>query len=201
MEYYSKEISSLIGELSRLPGIGSKSAQRLAFHILHMPKEDVQRLSHTLMDARENVHYCKECCTLTDQDICPICGNPKRNHKEIMVVEESHIVPNGTIFHLLWNGQCHMVITIRSPLTELTQMETMNHPIASGQPKLNNATTEEAVLNLLLMVKHCQFLNGQENCTFQGVLCGAESRNTICQSNKHLPCLSVHQEEKITLKN
>ncbi|HAN50643.1 MAG TPA: recombination protein RecR [Lachnospiraceae bacterium] len=89
MEYYSKEISSLIGELSRLPGIGSKSAQRLAFHILHMPKEDVQRLSHTLMDARENVHYCKECCTLTDQDICPICGNPKRNHKEIMVVEET----------------------------------------------------------------------------------------------------------------
>jgi recombination protein RecR len=54
-----------------------------------MPKEDVQRLSHTLMDARENVHYCKECCTLTDQDICPICGNPKRNHKEIMVVEET----------------------------------------------------------------------------------------------------------------
>lgn len=89
MEYYSKEISSLIGELSRLPGIGSKSAQRLAFHILHMPKEDVQRLSQTLMDARENVHYCKECCTLTDQDICPICGNPKRNHKEIMVVEET----------------------------------------------------------------------------------------------------------------
>ncbi|MDD6448604.1 MAG: recombination mediator RecR [Lachnospiraceae bacterium] len=89
MEYYSKEISSLIEELGRLPGIGPKSAQRLAFHILHQPKEDVERLSHTLTEARNNVHYCKECCTLTDQEICPICSHPKRNHKQIMVVEET----------------------------------------------------------------------------------------------------------------
>lgn len=89
MEYYSKEISSLIEELGRLPGIGPKSAQRLAFHILHQPKEDVERLSHTLTEARNNVHYCKECCTLTDQEICPICSNPKRDHKQIMVVEET----------------------------------------------------------------------------------------------------------------
>lgn len=89
MEYYSKEISALIGELSRLPGIGSKSAQRLAFHILHMPEEDVRRLSDTLVNARHNVHYCKECFTLTDSDICPICANPKRDHSVIMVVENT----------------------------------------------------------------------------------------------------------------
>ncbi|MDD6667271.1 MAG: recombination mediator RecR [Lachnospiraceae bacterium] len=89
MEYYSKEISSLIEELGRLPGIGPKSAQRLAFHILHLPKEDVERLSHTLTEARNHVHYCKECCTLTDQEICPICSNPKRNHRQIMVVEQT----------------------------------------------------------------------------------------------------------------
>ncbi|MDD6351926.1 MAG: recombination mediator RecR [Lachnospiraceae bacterium] len=89
MEYYSKEISSLIEELGRLPGIGPKSAQRLAFHILHLPKEDVERLSHTLTEARDHVHYCKECCTLTDQEICPICSNPKRNHRQIMVVEQT----------------------------------------------------------------------------------------------------------------
>lgn len=89
MEYYSKEISSLIEELGRLPGIGAKTAQRLAFHILHMPKDDVERLSHTLTQARQNVHYCKECFTLTDQDICPICANAKRNHKQIMVVEDT----------------------------------------------------------------------------------------------------------------
>ena len=89
MEYYSKEISSLIEELGRLPGIGAKTAQRLAFHILHMPTDDVERLSHTLTQARQNVHYCKECFTLTDQDICPICANAKRDHKQIMVVEDT----------------------------------------------------------------------------------------------------------------
>ena len=89
MDYYSSEISRLIESLSSLPGIGPKSAQRLAFHILHMPKEDVKRIADSPVSARENVHYCKECYTLTDQDICPICKNPKRNHKEIMVVEDT----------------------------------------------------------------------------------------------------------------
>ena len=89
MDYYSKEISKLIESLSSLPGIGPKSAQRLAFHILNMPKEDVKYISDSLISARENVHYCKVCCTLTDQDVCPICANPKRNHKQIMVVEDT----------------------------------------------------------------------------------------------------------------
>ncbi len=89
MEYYSKQIGQLISELSGLPGIGAKSAQRLAFHILHMPIEDVEKLSETLVDARKNVRYCKECFTLTDQEVCPICANEKRNHKKIMVVEDS----------------------------------------------------------------------------------------------------------------
>ena len=89
MEYYSKQIGQLISELSGLPGIGAKSAQRLAFHILNMPMEDVEKLSATLVDARKNVCYCKECFTLTDQEVCPICANEKRNHKKIMVVEDS----------------------------------------------------------------------------------------------------------------
>ena len=89
MEYYSKQISRLIAELSSLPGIGAKSAQRLAFHILNMPKDDVNMLANVLVEARNNVHYCKECFTLTDAEICPICGNPKRNHKLIMVVEDT----------------------------------------------------------------------------------------------------------------
>jgi recombination protein RecR len=89
MDYYSKEISKLIDSLSSLPGIGPKSAQRLAFHILDMPKEDVKYIADSLVSARDNVHYCKVCCTLTDQDVCPICSNPKRNHKQIMVVEDT----------------------------------------------------------------------------------------------------------------
>ena len=89
MEYYSKTINKLIEELSRLPGLGSKTARRLAFHIINMPKEHVQSLAEAMTDARENVRYCKECFTITDQDICPICSSDKRTHKKIMVVEES----------------------------------------------------------------------------------------------------------------
>lgn len=87
MDYYSAQISRLIEELSRLPGIGSKSAQRLAFHIINMPKEQVESLAKTITEAKANVRYCKECCTLTDRELCPICSSEKRNKKQIMVVE------------------------------------------------------------------------------------------------------------------
>ena len=89
MDYYSSHINKLIEQFSRLPGIGAKSAQRLAFHIIQMPKEQVVQLTAAIQEARENVQYCKECCTLTDREICPICENPKRNHQQIMVVENT----------------------------------------------------------------------------------------------------------------
>lgn len=89
MEMYSGHINKLIEELAALPGIGNKSAQRLAFHMIHMPKEKVNRLARVMMEARENVRYCQECYTLTDKDICPVCANQKRNHNLIMVVENS----------------------------------------------------------------------------------------------------------------
>ena len=89
MEYYSKQISQLISELSTLPGIGAKSAQRLAFHILHRPTEEVEDLANAMVDARHNVHYCKQCFSLTDDEICPICKDEKRNKKVIMVVEDT----------------------------------------------------------------------------------------------------------------
>ena len=89
MDYYSSQISKLIQELSSLPGIGAKSAQRLAFHILNMPVEQVEELSSAIVDARKNVRYCKECFTLTDDELCPICKDAGRNHKTIMVVEDT----------------------------------------------------------------------------------------------------------------
>ena len=89
MEYYSKEISNLIAELSDLPSIGSKSAQRLAFHILGMDEEKVNDLANAIISARKNVRYCKQCFTLTDDELCPICSNPKRNQNIIMVVEDT----------------------------------------------------------------------------------------------------------------
>ena len=89
MEYYSKEISNLIAELSDLPSIGNKSAQRLAFHILGMDEDKVNDLANAIVTARKNVRYCKQCFTLTDDELCPICANPKRNHNVIMVVEDT----------------------------------------------------------------------------------------------------------------
>ncbi len=87
MDYYSRQISNLIEELSKLPGIGVKSAGRLAFHIIGMSSENVNALADAIRDAKANVHYCKECFTLTDTDICPICADDKRDHSTIMVVE------------------------------------------------------------------------------------------------------------------
>lgn len=89
MEYYSNEISKLIEEFSSLPGIGAKSAQRLAFHVLNMPEEQVEALSLAIINAKRNVKYCKCCYTLTDQEICPICKDESRDHKTIMVVENT----------------------------------------------------------------------------------------------------------------
>ena len=87
MDYYSGQISKLIEELSKLPGLGAKSAQRLAFHIINLPKEQVEELAKTILDAKNTVRYCKNCYTLTDDELCPICKNKERNHKVIMVVE------------------------------------------------------------------------------------------------------------------
>ena len=78
MDYYSSQINRLVEELSSLPGIGAKSAQRLAFHILNMPKENVEKLSTAIVEAKENVRYCKSCFTLTERD-----------HGTIMVVENT----------------------------------------------------------------------------------------------------------------
>lgn len=89
MDYYSSQISKLIEELSSLPGIGSKSAQRLAFHILNMPVEHVEKLSSVIVEARKKVRYCKQCYTLTDDELCPICKNAGRDRKTIMVVEDT----------------------------------------------------------------------------------------------------------------
>ena len=87
MDLYSGYISRLIEELSALPGIGNKSAQRLAFYLVNQPKDKVKKLSDAIVEARDKVQYCSCCCTLTDREICPICANEKRDHSTIMVVE------------------------------------------------------------------------------------------------------------------
>mgnify|MGYP002520572466 CR=1 FL=1 len=87
MDIYGGQVNKLIEELSGLPGIGGKTAQRLAFYIINMPEERAKSLAASIVDARENIKYCKTCYTITDRDECPICSSPNRNHKLIMVVE------------------------------------------------------------------------------------------------------------------
>lgn len=89
MNLYSGYINKLIEELSGLPGIGTKSAGRLALHLINMPKDRVRRLAQIIVDAKENVRYCNTCYTLTDDETCPICANDKRDHSVIMVVENA----------------------------------------------------------------------------------------------------------------
>ena len=89
MELYSGYIGKLIEELERLPGIGTKSAQRMAFYLINLPPERVKRLADTIVEAKENVTYCKECYTLTDRELCPVCSNTGRDRSTIMVLENT----------------------------------------------------------------------------------------------------------------
>ena len=89
MDYFGSPVTRLIEELSRLPGIGRKSAQRLAFHVIRMPKEEAQALADAILSARTEVRYCKECGSLADDELCPICADASRDHSVIMVVEDA----------------------------------------------------------------------------------------------------------------
>ena len=89
MELYSGYIGKLIEELERLPGIGTKSAQRMAFYLINLPPERVKRLADTIVEAKENVRYCAECYTLTDRELCPVCSNTVRDKSTIMVLENT----------------------------------------------------------------------------------------------------------------
>ena len=87
MGIYGDEVDRLIEELGRLPGIGSRTAQRLAFHIISLPDEKAEALSSAIVAAKKKIRYCKTCFTITNQEECPICASERRNHGVIMVVE------------------------------------------------------------------------------------------------------------------
>jgi len=119
MDYYSSQITKLIETLSGLPGIGSKSAQRLAFHIINMPEESVEALADSIVSARKKVCRCKECCTLTDNELCPICASKERDKQTIMIVENSRDLAayekTGK-----YNGVYHVLHGAISPLLNIT---------------------------------------------------------------------------------
>lgn len=92
MQFTSEALERLVTELSRLPTIGRKTAQRLAFYLLKQPKEDVTRLSQALLDVKEKIGRCSVCYNVTESDPCVICSNPKRDRHMICVVEEANDV-------------------------------------------------------------------------------------------------------------
>ena len=161
MDYYSSQITKLIEELSKLPGIGAKSAQRLAFHIINMPQEQVERLSSAMMDAKKNVRYCKECFTLTDQELCPICSSDKRDHQTIMVVENTRDLAayektgkyNG-VYHVLHGAISPMLgigpgeIRLKELMQRLTK-EDVKEVIVATNSSLEGETTAMYISKLI----------------------------------------------------
>src|SRR2546423_3029802 len=88
MVHYAKPLAKLVGELEKLPGIGPKSAQRMAFYLLRIPKEEAGKLAEAILDVKERIGFCRECYNFTDQEICEICSSAKRDPSLVCVVAE-----------------------------------------------------------------------------------------------------------------
>lgn len=118
MEYGAVSLQKLIEQFRRMPGIGSKTAQRMAFYVLSLPKEEAQALADTVTEASEKIHRCPVCCNLTDEEICPVCRNPQRSRSTICVVEnvESMMAIENTNE---FKGTYHVLHGVISPLEEV----------------------------------------------------------------------------------
>lgn len=115
MENYSEPIDRLINEFSKLPGVGRKTAQRLAFHVINMNKEDVLGLSKALYDVKNDIRYCKVCCNISDSDLCSICSNSHRDSSTICVVEDPRDVA-AMERTKDYNGLYHVLNGVISPV-------------------------------------------------------------------------------------
>ena len=115
MEYYSNSIAKLIEEFEKLPGIGHKSAQRLAFHILNLSQEETNEFTNAINTAKSTIHYCSICSNLADTDPCPICSNPKRDPSTICVVSDVKDVIAMEKTHE-FKGMYHILHGVISPI-------------------------------------------------------------------------------------
>jgi len=175
MNYYGNPITKLIEEFSGLPGIGRKSAQRLAFYIINMPKEKSLALASAIVEARENVKYCSVCCNLTDDDPCPICSNLKRDNKTIMVVEDPRDMAayertkqyHG-LYHILHGAISPMLgvspkeLKIKELLDRLQKDEKVEEVILATNPNVEGEATAMYISRLLkpLEIKVTRIANG-----------------------------------------
>lgn len=162
MDLYSGYINKLIDELSGLPGIGSKSAQRLAFHLINLPEAKVQRIANAMISAKQNVRYCKECFTLTDNDVCPICANTQRDHSTIMVVENTRDLAAYEktnkykgVYHVLHGAISPMLgigphdIKLRELIERLSGEQAVKEVIIATNSSLEGETTAMYISKLI----------------------------------------------------
>lgn len=160
MNYYGEYITRLIEELSRLPGVGRKSAQRIAFHIINMDNEKAKSLAESIVDAKEKVKYCSICCNITDSDPCPICDSVKRDKSLIMVVEDPRDMAayerTGEfkgVYHVLhgalspMNGIGPNDIRIKELMTRLT--EEVSEVILATNPNVEGEATAMYISRLI----------------------------------------------------
>ncbi len=120
MQYFPAALQDLADQFARLPGIGGKTAQRLAFHVLGLPMEDAQAFADAIVEAKKTVHTCPVCQNLTDREICPICEDAGRNRSIICVVAE----PKDVIAmerSREFDGVYHVLHGVISPLNHVTQ--------------------------------------------------------------------------------
>ena len=115
MEYPSKSIEEVVNELSSLPGIGKKTALRLALHILKKSEEEADRLGSSIIELRKNIRYCQTCFNISDDETCNICSNPRRNEKLLCVVEDTKDVIALESTHQ-FNGLYHVLGGLINPL-------------------------------------------------------------------------------------
>lgn len=108
-------MANLYEQLRRLPGVGSKTAMRLAYHIIDMPEGEVQQLAEALSSAKKSIHYCSQCYNLTDGEKCAICSDPSRDHFTICVVEQPQDIAAMERSHG-YNGLYHVLHGVLSPL-------------------------------------------------------------------------------------
>lgn len=120
MQYFPAALQNLADQFARLPGIGGKTAQRLAFHVLELPYEDAEEFAEAILEAKRAVHTCPICQNLTDREICPICDAPGRDRSVICVVAE----PKDVIAmerSREFSGVYHVLHGVISPLNHVTQ--------------------------------------------------------------------------------
>ncbi len=142
MSDYAEPIERLIAEFRKLPGVGAKTAQRLAYNILQRPKEDAESLSSAILELKEKIRCCARCNDFSDRDPCHYCASPSRSSETICVVEESHDIP-AIERTREYHGQYHVLHGVLSPINGIGPEELK---LANLLERLRDGSVREVIL-------------------------------------------------------